>query len=392
MANYLKLLSFVKKNLVVIFFLLIVVSDALTKIMLSDFFVVSKFVKAFLLIFLLFFSLHKESILVKYFSIAFLLFAIGSLSISLSRFIDNIPQFFEYYFLIFLFILYRHRGAPFLEKVLDSVFIFHAIIIIIAATLDFSFLKTYAYSDRFGYTSFFNSQNEFSYIMIAGIVYFTAMIKKSSAISFVKLLLFLIASLIVGTKAILAFTVLFYVCILVVYTKPKIFLYLFIGVIAILITFWDDLLLFLKSNYSVLYKVYQEEGLISFLSSKRSFYFFDRFSKNNEELNFLNYLFGSNNLKYVYEMSFFDLLSFLGLVGAIIYTLIIKKFILNYFARRRFLIVYIVLITGLSFLAGYLFENASAQTYTLLVIIVLNNHLDDSIFSDKNKEKINAKK
>lgn len=390
MTKYLKLISFIKKNLLVIFFLLMVVSDVLTKLMLSDFFVASKFVKAFLLIYLLFYTLVKESNLVKYFSIAFILFAIGALSISFSRFIDNIPQFFEYYFLIFFFILYRHKGAPLLKEILDIVFIFHAVIIIFAATFDFSFLKTYTYSDRFGYTSFFNSQNEFSYIMIAGIVYYTSMIKKTSVISFIKLLIFLLASLIVGTKAILVFVVLFYVYILVMFTKPRIYISFFIGMFAALSIFWNNLLLLLKSHYSILYKVYQEEGLISFLSSKRSVYFVERFSKNYEELGFLNYLLGSNNLKYVYEMSFFDLLSFLGLFGVIIYTLIIKRYLLNYFARRRFLIAYLVLVTGLSFVAGYLFENASAQVYTLLVIIVLNNHLDDSIFLHKEREKINA--
>jgi|GEM_PF-5183928 len=390
MVHYLKLASFIKKNSVVIFFLLIVLSDALTKILISDYYGISKFVKAFLIVCLIIFSLIKERVLAKYFLGAFLLFAVGSLSISFSRFMDNVPQFFEYYFLIFYFILYKHKGAPLLNKVLDIVFIFHAFIIIAAAIFDFSFLKTYAYSERFGYTSFFNSQNEFSYVMIAGIVYFTAMLNKHSTINIMKLLLFLIASLVVGTKAILVFVVLFYISLLVLYTKPKVYISLFIGLFVTLSLFWNHLLGFFKSHYSVLHRVYIEEGWISFLSSKRSTYFFDRFSKNYEEMDFINYLLGSNNLKYIYEMSFFDLLSFLGLLGFVVYVIILKKFLLNSFTMSRFLILYLILISGLSFVAGYLFENASAQVYTVLVIIVLNHHLDDSIFSHKNKENINA--
>lgn len=228
--------------------------------------------------------------------------------------------------------------------------------------------------------------------MIAGIVYFTAMLSKNSFMSFIKVILFLLASFMVGTKAIWVFVVVFYVSLIILYTKPKVYLSVFSAFVISFLVFWRNIIQFFKSHYETLYEVYLNEGLLSLLSSKRSTYFLERFSQNFEEFTFLNYLFGSNNLKFVYEMSFFDLISFLGLIGVVIYVYIIKKFLLEWFKKERIMLVYFVIVTSLSFVAGYLFENASAQVYTLLVMIVLNNHLSDSIFSDKNKENINAKK
>lgn len=393
MTSYLKKnYSLLEKNIVIILFLLIVLSDTLTKILISDFLAISRYVKAFFLLFLLIYIVISKSKFIPYFLIAILFFTIGCLTISFDRFLENTPQFFEYYFIVFFFLFIKNRNATHLKRVLELVFIYHAIIIILAVSFDITFLKTYTYSDRFGYTSFFNSQNEFSYIMIAGIVYFTALLSRNSFFSFVRLFVFLIASFMVGTKAIWIFVFAFYVCLLILYTKPKVYLSLFSAFVIGFLVFWKNIIHFFKSHYETLYEVYQSEGLVSLLSSKRSTYFMERFSQNFEEFTFLNYLFGSNNLKFIYEMSFFDLISFLGFIGVGLYVFIIKRFLIDWFKRERFLMVYFILVTSLSFVAGYLIENASAQVYTLLVMIFLNYHLGDSIFSDKNKENINAKK
>jgi hypothetical protein len=48
-------------------------------------------------------------------------------------------------------------------------------------------------------------------------------------------------------------------------------------------------------------------------------------------------------------------------------------------------------VIGISLVAGYLFENASAQIYTLLVIVYLSEYYTvDSLDSERKKEKIKA--
>ena len=97
-----------RSNLLIIFFLMIVVGDALTKIFFqTDIPNPSKYVKAFLLIPLLYISLTSNRRFLICFLIAIALFIAGSLSVSFERFYANFSQFFEYYFFI-LFIISKY--------------------------------------------------------------------------------------------------------------------------------------------------------------------------------------------------------------------------------------------------------------------------------------------
>jgi len=305
-----KAILLIKNNIAIIFFLILVISDIFTKIFNTEL-NISKYSKALLIIGLILFSVVKRIKILKYIFLAFILFSLGSLNISIERFLDNIPQFFEYYFAIFFFIFLKYNYTHKLKSVLEIVFTIHSIIILLSAIFDIEFLKTYPNSQRFGFTSFFNSQNEFSYVMMAGVVFFTASVSKSSYLSFLKLFLFISASLLVGTKAIILFILLFYIFLFIKFSKPKIYITIFSLMLIVILIYSNNIILFLKTHYRTLYDLYINEGLVSFISSKRSIYFYEKFSFQNDELDFINYLFGGYNLKYVYEMSFFDLLGFL---------------------------------------------------------------------------------
>jgi hypothetical protein len=380
----------IKNNIEIIFFLILVISDIFTKIFDTEL-NISKYSKALLLISLILFSVGKRIKMLKYFILAFLLFALGSLNISIERFLNNIPQFFEYYFAIFFLIFLKYNYSHKLKLALEIVFTTHAIVILLSAICDIDFLRTYPYSQRFGFTSFFNSQNEFSFVMMAGVFFFTATVSKSSYLSFLKLIIFISASLLVGTKAIMIFIFLFYVILFIKFFRPKIYVTIFSLILMSIIIYFDNIILLLKTYYRTLYDLYLNEGLLSFITSRRSIYFYEKFSFQNDELGFINYLFGGYNLKYVYEMSLFDLLGFFGLFGFAIYIFVLKSYLSTWFKLNTISRIYILIVIGISIGTGYLFENASAQVYTLLVLLVLKNCPASDIFCflDKIKENIN---
>ena len=362
---------FIKKNIVSVFFLILVVSDAFTKVFHNEF-SISKYVKAFLLLCLVFYSVYHKSKLINYVILALVLFTIGSLSVSITRFTYNLPQFFEYYFALFYLIFLQNKPLGKLKCVLEYVFIAHAAIIITSAVLELQFLKTYPYSARFGYTSLFNSQNEFSFIMISGIAFFTVNLSKNNYFNIIKLIVFLISSLLVGTKAIFIFLIFFYSCLMIKYLKPIFYSSIIASLFIIVLLFQNRIILLFKTNYKTLYDVYRNDGLINFLSSNRYKNFFSKLSKNSENLDFINYLFGSYDLNYVYELALLDILGFFGAIGALVYFLIIKKYTSYLFIDNFKIKTYGYSLIFISMGAGYLFENASAQVYTLSVFFVMN--------------------
>jgi hypothetical protein len=381
-----------KENLLLIFFFMIVIGDALTKIFFSvDGWNASKYIKAFLLLPLIILSYKNQKKLFVYLSISFLLFYAGTLSVSADRFIKNIPQFFEYYFFVLFFTAFLNIKYKGLGPALEVVFLLHALFIILASLFEYKFLKTYTYSKRLGYISFFNSQNEFSYVIMAGIAFFAAKMKHLNFIGIIKVLFMLAAGFLVGTKAIVIFAFTFGGYFLLFKTKPKVFIPILVTLSSLILIFRDQLTFFFKTNYETLYTVYETQGFLSFLSSKRTVLVWDRLKNNSENIDVINYLFGGYDLQNLFEMSFLDILFFFGFIGTLLYGFILYRFVLKKITLDVLLKVYLSLIVAISMVSGYFFENASAQIYTLLVVMFLSGCKGESATDfERKKEKINA--
>lgn len=386
----------IKENLLVLFFVLIVLGDAFTKIIYdraSTLITPSKIIKATLLIPLLLLSFNNNKLFVKYLFVAFILFIVGCISISSSRVLENLPQFFEYFFYILFFISFKDVNLYKAFNFLKIIFLIHALIIIIAFVFEIRFFKTYTTSSRLGFMPFFNSQNEFSYVIMAGIYLFTTTFKRKNISSYLTLGILIFAGLLTGTKAILLFMFLFGAYLLIAKTKPKFYISLISAFLIFIFVFKESIKNFFINNYYTLYSLYQKEGFLSFLSSKRDLFLINRFNRNEEELSFINYLFGGYNLSNKYEMSLLDIISFFGIIGAIIFGIIAIKFFLKHVSFNTNLYAYLIIISCISFVAGYLFENASAQLYTLLVIMISSYFNENESFDfDKKKQSIKAKK
>jgi hypothetical protein len=226
---------------------------------------------------------------------------------------------------------------------------------------------------------------------MAGITFFAAKVRKDNILSILKTIFVIFAGLLVGTKAVALFVILFGGYFLFFKSKPKTYLSITALTSATILIFWNNLASFFKVNYNSLYGVYQREGFLSFLSSTRTDLIFDRFKNNQEDLGIINYFIGSYDLGNIYEMSMLDIPFFFGLIGAILYCYISYRFVLKRIIINQLVKVYLFIVIGISLVAGYLFENASAQIYTLLVIVYLSEYYTvDSLDSERKKEKIKA--
>lgn len=361
-----------KDSFIVLCFALIVVGDILTKFFPLLPVVPSKVVKALVLGVTIFMVFRTNRTFFYYFSVALLFYLIGTLSISFERALSNFSQFSEYYFVVFFYLAFCDVSLKKLSKFLEAVFIMHALVIVIASVFEIHFLKTYTYSARFGYTSLFNSQNEFSYIMMAGVAYFSFFaIKNKTLTGYLKAAFFIIASLLVGTKGIWVFVAIFLSYLFFTNIKPKYSLSIAALSAVVLFLSKNYIFTFFEKHFQVLANLYKEEGIVSFLSSKRSVYFSERIALTQEEFSVVNYLFGGNSSANPYEMSFMDLLFFLGAAGMLFYFFLVIKFVLRKISFDRTAKAYLVTAVFVSFIAGYLFENASAQIYTLLTLMVM---------------------
>lgn len=294
----------------------------------------------------------------------------GCLTHSFGFFIKQIPQFFEYYFFIVFFIFFYSVQWIKIRKPLELVFYGHSIVIFIAAIFEIKFFKTYYYSDRYGYISFFNSQNEFSYILMAGVLFFYSNLKgKRDFLGYSKLLIFIIAGLMVGTKAFFLFIILLFIYLLLIKISIYRSLIVLFGLFCILFIFSNPLLVFFKQNYSDLYLVYKSEGILSLISSQRSLLFWERFQDFWASNGSLNLFLGGGSMHEVFEMSFLDLLVFFGIIGFYGYLVIIYKKVYTKIIIGRKIKIILSIIILISFFAGYLLQNASAQIYLLLVVL-----------------------
>lgn len=354
-----------------LFFLmaLLVVGDTLTSIYLTDGLKFSLVLKAVIILLLVInLNFTNRALLLG----LLLLGGLVTIGITLNSLQDLTPKFalfFEYIsgLLFFNFLIQRDFKKE-LSTILTAVFIFYCATILVAFLFQWDFLKTY-YGHRFGYMPFFSSQNEFSFIMIAIVVFFY---KKyaglPSKFNLGLLILSLASALLLGTKVSYLFTFSFLTYFIVKRYSYKIWLWVGAILVLFLILFKNKIFDFIYLHNKVLMDVYSEHGFLNLMSSMRYDLLAERMNCQFQSMVFYNYLFGGINLKCITEMSLIDILLMFGIVGGLLYFYLLRRFILKKLKLDLFGYYVIITVTLLSFLAGYFFENLSAQFYIIGVI------------------------
>ena len=304
-------------------------------------------------------------------SILFWMISLGMVLNFQNDFTQKISLFFEYISgIIFFKFLIINQNKALLSKILIIIFSFYTITVLIAGLFEIDFLRTYN-ALRYGYMPLFSSQNEFSFIMITIVVfYYKNWLEKKEFYGFLLLILSLAASLIIGTKVVYLFLIIFINYIIIINLQLKKIILFYVLILITLFYFKDYLFLFFENKFEIFVDLYHEKGLFDTISSLRVSYLQDRLICQTSNMKPLNYLFGGLTIPCLTEMSFFDVFLFFGLIGGVMYGYLYVRLVINRLSLDLFGAIFVSSITLLSMVAGYYFENFSSQIYTISVLFI----------------------
>ncbi|PKA82916.1 hypothetical protein ATE92_1057 [Ulvibacter sp. MAR_2010_11] len=378
--------DFVSKNnylplLVILFYL----SEACTKVLKKlhfPFYNVSGAIKAsFIVLAIIFclyaFSAYRKSIL-KFLIILGLIFIVGQLSFNQWNFdasyLFSNSIFFGRYILIFVIaayiggiyeINYNHNNY----RVFEAVIVVNSLAVFFGFIFQISLFKTYS-SARFGYSGLFIVSSIATYFYALSISYYLVKIIREHK-GYIAFSLVIIASVLVGTKALLlfiGFSVINLIWHFKLYQK-KFFLLILAGGVMIIYLIKDWLVSFLKLN-TVLSNVYEEHGLLTMLTSYRDINFI---SVVNEVIlqqwGILNFLIGGTNFtEYRIEFDFLDIVLFFGICGSLIYLYTYFRKIIRFTFFQGFQRNQIIFLLIIGFLSGTFFNSGPLALYLILVL------------------------
>lgn len=364
---------FLRSRLIVfIFFCLLFLGDTLTSLGIEANFKFSYWFKVLLSLILvinLFFNDGKTFYLIL---VCFSFLLIERLFNQQINIVFKLSRFVEYYCgIMFFSFLWFNQKKNSLRMIYFFIFTVFLLTILIGAIFDVEILKTYKWNGRFGYKAFFSSQNEFSFVMIAAIIYFFNLMKtKKSYFYNILFSLTIFISFLVGTKVLYIFT--FFVLLFLLFENLN--LKKGGGVLLILIgsmfVFKSFIYKFINQHFESLVNVYNQKGFWNALSSLRIEYLSDRLMCHLNDFKLINYFFGGSQNNCLVEMSLFDLFFFFGIIGLLVYSFIFYNTILSKLKLDLFGQLSLLLVVLLSFIAGYYFEKFSAQIYIIGVIFI----------------------
>ncbi len=254
----------------------------------------------------------------------------------------------------------------------ESIFILSALIVLVAFAFDLSYFHTYG-GYRFGFKPPFSTQNEITFFWMIGITYFgTAALKAKNFKHTVPLILLLFASLILGTKAIMLF--------LLCYSFFIFFIIKQISLNQKLIGIGISILglcvfAYFSGIFSFFYRIYEEQGLIYSITSKRSLLFEQKVFTLLEDWKWYNIFIGGTFVEMpVTEMGLVDLYLFGGIIGTILYFILLFKTMFSFTRKNSmgFFLVSQFLFIGA--LTGHIYSSGINAIYLAVLCYYLQQY------------------
>lgn len=293
------------------------------------------------------------------------------------NFIENFIYWGRYIFVFFVLLFLicsKHPFTPRFYALYEKIVIINSLIVIATIVFDISIFKTYY--NRFGSSGAFMTPSMITYFNAFALTYFLFQFlnrnKKLPELILVSLVCFL-----TGTKALIFFfglTVVHLIFLKKLYKKRNFYLF-FLGIIVLLFLAKDKVSRFIYENFTSLFEVYREKGILSALTSLRS----DNFKNNflpvlSENWNGLNYLFGGTDFeKYRVEFEIFDIFLFFGIIGTLIYLIFYFKNVINFNRMQNFGKVQMGILLLTALISGNFFNNAPIAMYFLIILSVLRD-------------------
>lgn len=294
---------------------------------------------------------------------------------------ENINIFNKYMFVfIVYFALYRYQyfGDQFkrLMKILEFLFVSNSFLVIIGFLFNIELFSTYIkdniFTYRFGYSGLIPAQNEATMFLFIGICYFyyKYFVLKEIHGKW-KFYLILVSALLLGTKGIYIFLLLFFLYYALVNTTPR------QRVTAVIIALFVScgIFILLQTDWMKFYMHYfawnlEEKGLLStLLSGRNSFveYKFFEILSYWTPVNF--FIGGQDQTRYLIEMDIFDAFLFFGLVGMMILIALYFKTLFRFRLKNLFLLFFVFSFFLIAFFAGHFFTSALNALYLCLVTL-----------------------
>lgn len=261
-----------------------------------------------------------------------------------------------------------------LIKIYENIIVVNSILIFVGVLFSINlFLSYYAQENRYGYDGLIPSVNEATlyYFIAISYFYYKHFIRKEKSW---KIYLVIVSSLLIGTKTIylfLFFLIIYHLITNLSLAKKIIYISATLIVVPLLI-----IPVILNPSFSFLYAsftyFYEKEGFWFMITSGRSYYIQDKFVENLSHWNVINYFFGgTNQLKYMIEMDFFDLFLFLGIIGSIVLFYMYYNTIFKNSNKVKFLKFFCFCFFLLAFLSGHMFSSATNALNLVLVVIFI---------------------
>ncbi len=280
-------------------------------------------------------------------------------------------------FLLYCASLKESTSLPILEKVFAGIVWVVNVSVILGFITNWPILRTYDFHPRFGYMGIIQKSITASYFY-CGAIFFAYQKYHQSLNWYLFFISTLFCSLLIGTKSVYLFVAMFSVYLFIKHQLYKNKNTYVIGGISILLFsfFYERLFIFIKTKFFVLYEVYEQYGIVTAIFSLRDLIFKDNILHYKEKWSIVNYLFGGIDVQqHLFEMSFFDLFVFFGLLGTLLYSFLFFKFIYSFFnipkkSAANFFLISIVIISSIS---GQFFLNNSVITCFFIVILLINH-------------------
>lgn len=313
-------------------------------------------------------------------------FFIGQLVLNTSSFVFNdigeitnghLLQLNNYIFIILFWEVFKKadNAKLFSEKlysILTSIFLFNSIFVLIGFFFDLEYLKSYPYTERAGALGLLNAHTFAMYFYFFVIIYLYSY-RKVSRLNYYKLIYAIIISLFLGKKAVVLFLTLLalYHIYVIVKIKLKVLVSILGTGLVLVIGFRNQLINLFLELFPFWEKLYQDNGLLSILTSTRSDTLINVSGQISNNWTFFNYIIGGAVLPdYRVEFGIIDLFIFFGVIGVLIYYLIFKD-ILKPLDKTHKALVLIVLLTSF-FVGGFLVNINLIMFYVCLITLFYN--------------------
>lgn len=281
---------------------------------------------------------------------------------------------FTIIFFVFTYIKdIKLKGIAFIFQVFKYISIVINIAIILGFIFNITVFKTYT-GVRFGFSGLLFPQSFSSYFVIVSLLIYYFYNNNIERTSPLFIAVTTLSALLVGTKSVYIFLFFFTLMLFFNYKlyKNKVFMLSTSFLFAVIAFYYNTLKSYLLDKFIVLYDVYRESGLLTFLLSFRDLSFLKAKAYVEDNWDMVNYFFGGVNRKVMLvEMELVDILLSFGVLGSVLLIYFYYKFILKSVAFERTSFLLYGVLFFIIMMSGNFFKSLTIHYFIAYALIIL---------------------